>query len=303
MIVNTVTKTQVETDPNPANDRASVTLNGTGTADVAVAKAISDEMPAVGEPVTFLVTATNLGPETAASVVVSDTLPTNLTFISAAQPSLGTFDPATNQWTIPSLLPSQSAVLSITAMPNQPGMFTNTATRTSSAPPDPNPTNDSGSATGAAGLVADLSITKTDNLDTALAGQSITYVIVVANAGPSPVSGARVVDTFPAILTGVTWTCVAVPGSRCVAAQPDQGTSGQTTSGQGAIDLMVDFLPAGGSMTFTATGLLSPSATQTTNVSAIPARSIRPPASWIPTSRTTPPPTPRTSRRRRISRS
>ena len=265
-IVNTVTKTQVEIDPNPANDRASVTLNGTGTADVAVAKAISDEMPAVGEPVTFLVTVTNLGPETAASVVVSDTLPTNLTFISAAPPSLGTFDPATNQWTIPSLLPSQSAVLSITAMPNQPGMFTNTATRTSSATPDPNPTNDSGSATGAAGLVADLSITKTDNLDTALAGQNITYVIVVANAGPSPVSGARVVDTFPTILTGVTWTCVAVPGSRCVAAQPDQGSNGQTTSGQGAIDLAVDFLPAGGSMTFTATGLLSPSATQITNV-------------------------------------
>ena len=261
-IVNTVGKTQAEPDPNPANDRSSVTLAGAGTADVAVAKAISDPAPAVGEPVTFTVTLTNLGPETAAAVVVTDIIPPGLTFVSVTA-SQGTYDPGTTLWTVGDVPATRSAVLYITATPSVPGMFTNTATKTSSETPDPNPTNDSGSATGAAGLVADLAITKTDNLDTALAGQLITYVVVVSNNGPSPVSQARVTDNFDlAPLSGITWTCVPIPPSRCTPVSPDP-TVGPGTTGVGDIDSLVDFLAPGGSVTFTITGLLSPTATGT----------------------------------------
>src|SRR5262249_22820207 len=77
---------------------------------------------------------------------------------------------------------------------------------------------------------------------TVVAGNPTTYTITVANAGPSAVTGAAVNDTFPATLTGVTWTCTpAGTGASCGA-----------TSGTGNIATTVN-LPAGTSATFTAT--------------------------------------------------
>ena len=136
--VNTARKTaQTEPDPNPANDQSSVTLNGAGTADVAVAKAVSSPVVALGELVSFTITATNLGPEAATNVVLTDLLPPGLRLVSAV-PS-GAFDPVTGRWTVGSLALSQSQVLVLTVEPTLAGNFTNTATRTSQDEPDPNP--------------------------------------------------------------------------------------------------------------------------------------------------------------------
>ncbi len=245
-IVNVARKTaQTEADPNPFNDRDGAVVNGAGTADVGVAKTVSEPTPAVGESITFVVGVTNHGPETATGVVVDDTIPPGFTITSSVTSS-GTFDAPTHLWTLGPLLPSQSAVLILTGTIDQPGMFTNVATKTMQDQPDPDPGNDTGSATGNAGLVANLVITKTDGLTTAFAGQVITYTITVSNLGPSPVTGARVTDTFPADLIAVTWTCVPAQGSTC-----------QSTQGAGAIDALVD-LPAGGSAVFSASGALRP---------------------------------------------
>jgi uncharacterized repeat protein (TIGR01451 family) len=97
---------------------------------------------------------------------------------------------------------------------------------------------------------ADLAITKTDGQASAVPGQTLTYAIVARNAGPAAALGAPVTDAPPASLLGVTWTCVASPGSSCPA------------SGSGAIDAAVD-LPAGGAVTFTLGGTLDPTATGT----------------------------------------
>ena len=99
-------------------------------------------------------------------------------------------------------------------------------------------------------LSADLSITKDDGLATATPGDSATYTITASNAGPQGVTGATVADTFPAILT-CGWTCVGAGGGTCTAA------------GSGNInDTSVD-LPVGGSVTYTATCNIAPSATGT----------------------------------------
>ncbi len=99
--------------------------------------------------------------------------------------------------------------------------------------------------------VADLSITKTDGSNTAAPGQGITYTIVVTNNGPSNVSGATVVDTFPGVLTGVNYTSVTT------------GTvSGNTASGSGNISDTVN-MTNGSTITYTVTGTVSASATGT----------------------------------------
>jgi uncharacterized repeat protein (TIGR01451 family) len=97
-------------------------------------------------------------------------------------------------------------------------------------------------------LQADLGITKTDGQAVAVPGQPITYTIVAANAGPSAVTGATVLDAPPLELTGASWTCAASPGSSCPA------------SGSGAIDADVD-LAVAGTATFTLTATVAPDAT------------------------------------------
>ncbi len=105
------------------------------------------------------------------------------------------------------------------------------------------------SVTACRPLLADLSITKTDGVTTATPGGSVTYTITASNAGPDSVIGATVADTFPAILTP-TWTCVGAGGGTC------------TASGSGNLADTVD-LPAGGSVTYTVTAVISPAATGT----------------------------------------
>src|SRR5262249_47329966 len=78
-----------------------------------------------------------------------------------------------------------------------------------------------------------------------------TYTIRVANAGPSAVSGTAVTDTFPTVLSAVTWTCSPAPGSSC-----------GTATGSGDIATTVD-LPAGGFVTFVAPRTVHPTATGT----------------------------------------
>ena len=104
-------------------------------------------------------------------------------------------------------------------------------------------------AAGGVGVVADLSITKTDGQVSYIPGQPLTYTIVVTNDDTADsVAGATVADTIPADLIGASWTCAATPGSVC-----------GSLSGAGDIATTVD-LAALGSATFTLTATASASA-------------------------------------------
>ncbi|MFN0139258.1 MAG: DUF4394 domain-containing protein [Pyrinomonadaceae bacterium] len=94
---------------------------------------------------------------------------------------------------------------------------------------------------------ADLTITKTDGVTTAIPGQSVTYTIVASNAGPDPVTGATVADTFPASIVGATWTCVGAGGGTC------------TANGMGNINDTVN-LPVNATVTYTVTAPIAANA-------------------------------------------
>jgi uncharacterized repeat protein (TIGR01451 family) len=82
-----------------------------------------------------------------------------------------------------------------------------------------------------------------------------TYTIVVTNIGPTAVTGASIVDSFPALLTGVSWTAAA--------SGPTTAT-GFTAGGNGNIsDLNKVNMPVGSIITYTAKGTLSLSASGT----------------------------------------
>ena len=99
---------------------------------------------------------------------------------------------------------------------------------------------------------ADLSITKTDGVPSRSPG-TFSYTIVVSNAGPSDVFGARVTDTMPAQLTNVTWTCNA----SCPA------------SVNGDINNFAIDISAGGSVTFTVTATVTATSGTLSNTATV----------------------------------
>lgn len=115
-------------------------------ADIAVSKSVSNANPAVGSNVTFTVTAHNGGPNATTSLQVTDLLPSGLTFVSATT-TQGTYTASSGVWDVGVLANGATATLNIVAKVTGTSPVTNTATRTSSSPVDPNPANDAASAT------------------------------------------------------------------------------------------------------------------------------------------------------------
>jgi outer membrane protein OmpA-like peptidoglycan-associated protein len=100
-------------------------------------------------------------------------------------------------------------------------------------------------------LTADLAIDVDDGLSIITPGAAITYTITVTNPNDDPITvvGATVTDTFPAALTGVTWTCTATAGSSCPA------------GGSGNLAAVAITIATGGTVTFTVNATLSAAAT------------------------------------------
>lgn len=97
-----------------------------------------------------------------------------------------------------------------------------------------------------------LSITKTSGVTSVYQGGPVTYTIVVTNLTAAYAVTGTVVDTVPATVIGVNWTCAASAGSACTAA-----------AGAGnAINTSATLLP-GGTATYTVTGTVSTTATGT----------------------------------------
>jgi uncharacterized repeat protein (TIGR01451 family) len=117
-------------------------------------------------------------------------------------------------------------------------------------------TGDLASATG--GVPApDISVTKTDGVTNTYQGATLTYTVTVRNNGTYTVS-ANLLDTVPAALTGVAWTCAASAGSTCDAA-----------SGSGNAISTGTTLAASGTATYTVTGTVNVASGSIANTASV----------------------------------
>ena len=197
-ITNTASASTSTHDPVAANNTASVSVD-VPNADLAVTKTVDDTTPELGADVTFTVTVTNNGSDTAQGVTVADVLPAGLTLVSS-NPSTGTY--ASGVWTVGTLANGAAATLAITATVTSTGTITNTATA-STATHDPIPGNNAASAS-LNGRRADLVLTKSVNTAGPALGANVTFTITVANSGPDPAAGVSVADALPGGLTFVS---------------------------------------------------------------------------------------------------
>ncbi|HYC93431.1 MAG TPA: DUF11 domain-containing protein [Thermoanaerobaculia bacterium] len=207
---NSATALPAENDPNLANNTDNTGNGGTAgaSADMAIVKTLVTAGPySAGQSIAYTLLVTNNGPSTATTVQVTDT-PSNLTITGVSGGGC-----AALPCTIASMAAGASVTINVTATIVAAGAFDNVAT-VSAVETDPNLSNnvDNAGNGGTAAASADLSIVKT--LVTPgpyLPGQSISYTLLVANAGPSTATTVQVTDT-PTNLT-----ITAVSGGGCAA--------------------------------------------------------------------------------------
>ena len=114
------------------------------TIDLAITKEVNDESVLLNTEVSFTITVENLTTGTAQNIVVSDLLSDGFEFLSS-DPSKGSYDDTTGEWTIDELVGEENATLIIRTKVTEAGTLTNTATLSSSLPIDDNPENDTAS--------------------------------------------------------------------------------------------------------------------------------------------------------------
>ena len=112
------------------------------SADLSITKTDSPDPVTAGQNLTYTITVTNNGPDTATNVVATDTLPGSVSLISAP----GCTGSGTLTCAVASLANGGIASFTITVTPNSAGDITNTASVTAMES-DPNTANNSASAT------------------------------------------------------------------------------------------------------------------------------------------------------------
>ncbi|MFC3494660.1 isopeptide-forming domain-containing fimbrial protein [Glycomyces rhizosphaerae] len=199
-------------DDNAANDAAEWQIDiAAASADLGVDKAAPADTVSPGDEFSYTLTVDNAGPSTAADTTLTDTLPAQLTFVSAT--GTGTTCDLSGQTvtcTYAQLAPGTHTVtltVRVDAAYTGTGSDLPNSAAVTAVTADPDTSNNtSGTVQPAIGdPAADLALTKRTTADTPVApGETFTYLLDMANNGPSAATGAVVTDTLPSALAFVS---------------------------------------------------------------------------------------------------
>ncbi|PKV51821.1 putative repeat protein (TIGR01451 family) [Aquimarina sp. MAR_2010_214] len=254
-ITNTVTGVSLDqTDNNTTPDDPSEDIVVNNVVDLVVAKTVDNGTPNEGSNVTYTITVTNNGPAQATSVVLTDVLPTGVTYVSDT--GSGAYVSATGVWTVGTINSTGVATLNIVAsvdVGTSGDTITNTVTGVSLDQTDNNTTPDDPSEDIVVNNVVDLVVAKTVDNGTPNEGSNVTYTITVTNNGPAQATSVVLIDVLP---TGVTY--VSDTGSGAYVSATGVWTVGTINStGVATLDIVasVDVGTSGDTITNTVTGV------------------------------------------------
>ncbi len=258
-ITNTATVVGNETETNTANNQDTEPTTIIPVVDLAIAKADSVDPAEAGGALTYTLTVTNNGPSTATGVMVTDLLPSEVSFVSAVASQGSVSESGGNvSADLGTLLSGATATvtLNVTISDSALGVITNTASVTGNET-ETNTSNNSATEPTTVTPVVDVQVTKVDDVDPVNAGGVVTYTLLVRNNGPSTATGVIVTDTLPA---GVTY-------------RSSSSTQGSVTSSNGVVTANVGTLANGAQATIllavdidaSTTGTITNTVTVTTN--------------------------------------
>ncbi|HEY2544771.1 MAG TPA: hypothetical protein VGI46_01775, partial [Candidatus Acidoferrum sp.] len=238
-ITNSATVSETGTDPNPANNTATASVQVQG-ADLSMTQVASATAIAPGSAITYTETVTNNGPNAATGATIYQQTPVNTTFVSMT-PSAG--------WTCGTLPASGGTgqvictanaamnattttgnfiyVVTANAATAAGTVITNQADVTSQIT-DGNPANN-GTITSVLVEIsadADLGVSVNALPTPVFISSSLTYTVQVSSLGLAPGAGVTLTDTLPTIGTGSSQTSAL----SSVTASSTQGTCTVNTS-------------------------------------------------------------------------
>ncbi|HWB13519.1 MAG TPA: DUF4214 domain-containing protein [Pirellulales bacterium] len=244
-------------------DATSTATVTSSSADVSISKS-GPSSGTVGQNLTYTITVTNgTGAASAAAVTMTDTLPSDVTFVSATDTSGGTISTSGSTVTddIGALAAGASDTITIVVTPDSSTggtTITNSASVTTTTTNTGTPTTASASTdiapvTAAPTLTIDKSASATGTV-----GQNLTYTITIGNTGTGDATGTTFLDTLPA-------------GETFVSATDSMG--GTVTNNGGTLSETIGTLAAGATDTITVvvtpdSSLADQSVTNTASVSA-----------------------------------
>ena len=192
--------------------------------DVAITKTTALTSAIVGDVIPYTITYSNLSNVPATGVIITDTLPPTLHYVSSTLPCPACVPGATGllTWTVGDLPANTTRdfvlnVSSVSAPANCGVTVTNTVT-IGTLTDEVTRTNNTSTSPAVTLLCTDLAITKTPVVTSVVVGAVIPYTITYTNLTGVPASGAVITDMLPSTLRYVSDTsglaCPAcVPGS------------------------------------------------------------------------------------------
>ena len=247
-----------QVDVNVANNLEPEIVDLT-EADLAITKTDATDPVNAGDQLTYVIRVDNNGPDGATGIVVTDDLPTDVSYVANS----GTFLTGTGVITEPAN-PGDDVVINVgnlasgefaeiqitvTVAPNAASPLDNIASVTSDPNNDPDATNNTTNEETVVQRTVDVGITKSVAAgSTVVAGGQFVYQFDVTNNGPSEARGVQITDTLDSTLTFVSF---------------DAGTSGVTRvdGDDQNLTFNVGTLNSGQTETFTVTVSLAASAT------------------------------------------
>ena len=201
-LINNIKVNGTGFDSNISNNNDSETVKVTPLVDLAITKVVDNANPLYDSIITYTITVVNNGPDASTNVIVKDIWPEDgLKFIT----STGTYNPITGIWNIGELGAGKIATLTITAKTTAVGKFENKVSVNGTGY-DSNLSNNNASVNITVPDCVILNITKVatggivseEPNKEVIAGEKITYTVIVSNYGPSVATNVYLTDLFNA---------------------------------------------------------------------------------------------------------
>ena len=216
-------------DGDLTNNTALVNVPFTSGTDMTIGKSASPSgTVATGAAVAYTLRARQQGGTPPSNIVVTDTLPAGLTYVSHSAPA-----PWSCTWTAPQLSCTYGGTYNGGPYTDLPDITLNTTVNGTGSIPntanvalpagqtDPVPGNNSSSVTVTGSNTADLQLTKAASISPVVPGQNYNWNITVRNTGPLAVAPGQFIDVTENIPAGLTvraapssagWSCTPPPG-------------------------------------------------------------------------------------------
>lgn len=225
-----------DSDTSDNSDDANVKVT---MFDLEVTKTRTSASPInIGDQANFSIEVKNTGDADATGVEVTDTIPAGLTLSSI--PAGCAYAAPVLTCSLGTLAPGATETINLTTTANSLGTHENVAVVT---PTDDTPANNTSKADVLVVTAfippppsADLSITKTDQVDPVQAGENINYTLTVTNNGPDAAANVTVSDALPA---GLGFVSATPSQGSCNSTSPISCSLGTVANGQTVTVLVV----------------------------------------------------------------